>query len=80
MSKATTKAAHLVILYELQRTGVLEGMSYQAIADLLDMGHRSTAMRAVRDLPKVYALVEQKRAALRSGALTIPTNQERRQP
>ena len=52
------KAARLAVLYELDRAGYLEGMTQQQIAEMLEVGHRSTAMRDLRMLEDVKSLVE----------------------
>ena len=53
------KAARLIILYDLDRTGQLEGMTQQQIADLFEVGHRSTALRDLRMLEAVKLLLPQ---------------------
>jgi hypothetical protein len=44
-------------LYILDRAGYLEGLTQQEIADLLDLGHRSTALRYMRDVERLHELV-----------------------
>lgn len=54
------KAARLAVLMELDNRGLLDGMSYQAIADALkgpneEAVNRSTILRDLRDLDTVRA-------------------------
>lgn len=61
------KAARLAILMELDNQGLLDGMSYQAIADALKGPHeeavnRSTILRDLRDLDAVRAKLNRFRA------------------
>jgi hypothetical protein len=63
------RAACVAALYELDRAGYLEGLTLQEIADLLDVGHRSTAMRYLRDVEAVKALIPEIKAALRHAAM-----------
>lgn len=61
------KAARLAILMELDNQGLLDGMSYQAIADALkgpneEAVNRSTILRDLRDLDAVRAKLNRFRA------------------
>lgn len=58
------RAAMTAILYELDRAGYLEGLTLQKIADLLHLGHRSTALRYLRDVESMRELIPQIRAAI----------------
>ncbi len=51
------RAAAVALLYELDRVGQLDGLSYQDIAEMLNLRHRSTAMRYMRDVQAVKNLL-----------------------
>jgi len=63
-TKNIRRAACVAALYELDRLDYLEGLTLQEIADLLDVGHRSTAMRYLRDVEAVKALIPEIKARL----------------
>jgi hypothetical protein len=52
----TTKAARMLAIAELQRLGLLDGVSYQTLGELLGCD-RATAFRARRDLATTQALL-----------------------
>jgi hypothetical protein len=54
------RAARLAALLPYYETGCLRHLTYQRIADITNVGHRSTALRDVRDL----AYVSRERARL----------------
>lgn len=60
------RAARIAALYELDRLGYLDGLTYQQIADALGLDHRSTAYRTMQDVAALADLVEQYKAALRA--------------
>jgi len=53
ITKNIHRAACVAALYELDRAGYLDKLTLQEIADLLDVGHRSTAMRYMRDVEEI---------------------------
>ena len=60
-----TKAARVVILFELDRSGYLEGLTLQQIADLFDVGHRSTILRDLRIMEDVKEVLPEMRERLK---------------
>jgi len=64
-TKNIRRAACVATLYELDRAGYLDGLTLQEIADLIDVGHRSTAMRYLRDVEAVKALIPEIKALVR---------------
>ncbi|MFM8321280.1 MAG: hypothetical protein ACKOC5_10225 [Chloroflexota bacterium] len=50
-----TKAARLLILDQLQRAGLLDGLTYQQLGELLGCD-RATAYRSLRDLATAQQL------------------------
>lgn len=67
LTRTSARAVNLVILYELDLLGRLEGLTLQNIADLLFMGHRSTAMRTMRALDQVKAELPEARERFTTG-------------
>lgn len=57
-SRNVYRAAYVAYLYELDRLGYLDGKTLQEIADILGVGHRSTALRYLRDVEAVKELME----------------------
>ena len=56
------KSQNLLIIYELEKSGDLAGLTYQQLADLLELGHRATAMRLVKSLSVAKAQLPEIRA------------------
>ena len=54
--RTQNKAARLAALLPLWHAGRLDHLTLQALADLTGMGHRSTALRDLRELPTVDRL------------------------
>jgi predicted DNA-binding protein YlxM (UPF0122 family) len=65
ITKNIHRAACVAALYELDRAGYLNDLTLQEIADLLDVGHRSTAMRYMRDVEEIKELVPEVKTKLR---------------
>jgi hypothetical protein len=60
-----SKAARVAILFELDRSGYLEGLTLQQIADLFDVGHRSTILRDLRIMEDVKDVLPEMRERLK---------------
>lgn len=65
LTRIANKAAAVAALYELDRAGLLEGMTYQNICDLLDLHDRSRALRFMRDVRILRELMPGIREQLR---------------
>jgi hypothetical protein len=63
--RTLAKAARVVILFELDRSGYLEGLTLQQIADLFDVGHRSTILRDLRIMEDVKEVLPEMRERLK---------------
>ena len=72
-TKYSRKAARLVVLYQLDRSGQLEGRTLQELADIFEVGHRSTILRDLRTLEEVKRILPEVKANLRS----LPMKDER---
>lgn len=66
-SRNVYRAASVAALYELDRLGYLEGQTLQQIADALDLGHRSTALRYMKDVEELKKLVPEIREKILKG-------------
>lgn len=64
-TRTAHRAACVAALYELDRAGWLEGLTLQDLANMLDLGHRSTAMRYMRDVAALHDLVPELRDLVR---------------
>lgn len=56
-----TKAARLVILLELHDHYLLKGRTLEQIAQVFGVGHRSTILRDLRELPALRREIERMR-------------------
>jgi hypothetical protein len=63
--RTLSKAACVAILFELDRSGYLEGLTLQQIADLFDVGHRSTILRDLRIMEDVKEVLPEMRERLK---------------
>jgi hypothetical protein len=63
--RTLSKAARVAILFELDRSGYLKGMTLQQIADLFDVGHRSTILRDLRIMENVKEVLPEMRERLK---------------
>jgi hypothetical protein len=66
------RAACVALLYELDRAGYLDGMTNQKIANLLDLGHRSTALRYMQDVTTLHKVLPELKEKIK--AQGIPLN------
>ncbi len=53
----TSKAARLAVLLELDRLGLLDGLTQQQLTDILGAGHRSTVCRYLSDVVRIKAIL-----------------------
>jgi len=76
-SRNINRAAHVAALYELDRLGFLKGRTLQEIADVIGLGHRSTALRYMRDVEELKKLLpEIKEKIVKEFLQEIETSQQ----
>lgn len=73
-------AVFVAALAELDREGRLAALTYQEIADTLEVGHRSTALRLLRQAVELEAQVAEikRRFPPRSGPIPVRERTRRR--
>lgn len=53
--KSSNRAARIIALMRAREEGLLEGVTLQELADALQVGHRCTVMRDLRDVDDTMA-------------------------